>query len=108
MEPFAAQDPVQDKAPGGQVHSALEVGEDFTRDIEAKDLADHVRRAIKKLPEFCQTYFMGVLEGRCLAEMWQFFRDLDPALRRATFDSKVLRCRRRLWELIRPFEQHER
>lgn len=74
--------------------------DDALAELERKDLTDHVREAIKKLPLFCRTFFLAILEGRSIKELWRLSKELEPGLRRSAFDKRIFDCRRKLKELM--------
>lgn len=74
----------------------------FAEDVEVRDLILLIKREIKKLPKHCQIYFSALLEGKMVGEVWRFFKELEPDLKRASFDSRVHRCRQRLWQSLKP------
>jgi len=69
---------------------------DIEGKIEHEDIINKLMRAIKKLPPFCKTFFMGLLEGNSINDMWAFFSSLDPKLTRTAFDTRNSRCRQKL------------
>ncbi len=83
---------------GGNIAQA---GGNFNDDLETKDLADYIRKVIKKLSLFCQTFFLAILEDRTIGEVWQFVQEVEPDLQRSTFDKRVFDCRRRLRQLVK-------
>ncbi len=83
---------------GGNIAQA---GGNFTDDLETKDLADYIRKVIKKLSLFCQTFFLAILEDQTIGEVWHLSREVEPDLHRSTFDKRVFDCRRRLRKLVK-------
>jgi len=83
---------------GGNIAQA---GGNFTDELETKDLADYIRKVIKKLSLFCQTFFLAILEDRTIGDVWQLSREVEPNLHRSTFDKRVFDCRRRLRKLVK-------
>jgi DNA-directed RNA polymerase specialized sigma24 family protein len=69
---------------------------DIEREIENKEIIDNFKHSIKKLSTFCKTFFLGLLEGKSINDMWEFFSSLDPKLKRSAFDTRNLRCRQKL------------
>jgi len=65
-------------------------------DIELEEIVSKFRRAIPKLTPYCQTLFMGLLEGKNVNDMWEFFSSLEPNLSRLAFDTRNTRCRQKL------------
>lgn len=78
---------------------------DESNDIEGKveyeEIIDRFKQAIKKLPPFCKTFFMGLLEGKNINDMWEFFSSLDSKLNRSAFDTRNSRCRQKLMAELR-------
>ena len=73
----------------------------FIAKIEARDRLGLIKTAIKKLPPFCCTFFLGILEGQSAHEMWKFFNQLEPDLQRSAFDKRIFDCRKRLKQLVK-------
>lgn len=94
--PPAAQ--VSVEAPTG---NTAPTGSDFRDELEAKELKDQIRGAIKNLSLFCQTLFLAILEDRTIGDVWQLSQKAEPNLQRATFDKRVFDCRRRLRKLMK-------
>ena len=76
-------------------------GGDFTEELETKDLVNYISQAIKKLALFCQFIFLAILEDRTIGEVWQLFRQIEPNLKRSTFDKRVFDCRQKLRQLVK-------
>lgn len=81
--------------------NTAEAGGGFTHELEAKDLADYIRKVIKKLSLFCQTFFLTILEDQTIGEVWQLSQEMEPNLHRSTFDKRVFDCRRKLRQLVK-------
>jgi RNA polymerase sigma factor (sigma-70 family) len=75
-------------------------GNDPAARLEDRDMVDHIYNTIKNLPDFCRTIFLGLLEGKTVQEFWQFFKGLEPDLKRSAFDKRIYDCRRKLKDLI--------
>ncbi|TKJ36567.1 hypothetical protein CEE37_14905 [candidate division LCP-89 bacterium B3_LCP] len=72
----------------------------FLAEIESEDLSNYIRTAIKRLPVFCQTFFLAILDGRRVQEVWELYRKLEPELQRNAFDKRVFDCRKKLMDLV--------
>jgi DNA-directed RNA polymerase specialized sigma24 family protein len=85
---------------------------DESHDIEGKveqdDTVGRLKTAIKRLPPFCKTFFMGLLEGKNISDMWEFFSSLNPKLKRSAFDNRNWRCRERLMAELKKLSVRER
>lgn len=93
--------PVREAPVEEVTRSAAQPGGDFREEVEAKDLADYIRKVIKKLSLFCQTFFLAILEDQTIGEVWQLVQEMEPNLHRSTFDKRVFDCRRRLRQLVK-------
>jgi RNA polymerase sigma factor (sigma-70 family) len=69
---------------------------DIEGNIEQEELIERFKYAIKRLPNLCKTLFMGLLEGKNINDLWEFFSSLDPKLTRSAFDTRNSRCRQKL------------
>ena len=76
---------------------------DFTVNLDALELLEHISLAIKKMDTFCQAYFMARLENLNPDEVMKLMTELDPNMRRASFYVRVLRCRRKLRRLLKTY-----
>jgi len=85
---------------------------DESQDVEAKieldDLVGKLKTAIMRLPPFCKTFFMGLLEGKSNNDMREFFSSLNPRLKRSAFDNRSMRCRQRLIAELKKLSMWER
>ncbi|MFH1861448.1 MAG: sigma-70 family RNA polymerase sigma factor [bacterium] len=70
-------------------------------EIQAQDLTELIKNAIKSLNPFCRTFFLGILDDRSNQELWAFFRKLEPGLRHNTYKKRVFDCRKKLKQLVR-------
>lgn len=70
-------------------------------EIDARYRIELVQNAIKDLSSFCREFFLGILEGRKVQELWRHFRRLEPDLQRSTFDKRIFDCRKRLKQLVK-------
>jgi DNA-directed RNA polymerase specialized sigma24 family protein len=76
--------------------------------IEEQELLGRFASAIKRLSPFCKTLFMGLLEGKNINDMWEFFSSLNPRLSRSAFDTRNTRCRQKLIEELNKLSMRER
>jgi DNA-directed RNA polymerase specialized sigma24 family protein len=75
-------------------------GTTFVRRLEDAELLKHVIRALEELSDFCQTFFLGLMEQVDREELFQLLRRMDPSLRRGTFRKRIFDCRQRLKLLL--------
>jgi DNA-directed RNA polymerase specialized sigma24 family protein len=73
----------------------------FLAQIESRDLINYVQEAIKRLPSFCQTFFLALFAGQKIQEIWEYFKELEPELQRGAFDKRLHNCRKKLTDLIK-------
>ncbi|KPL05920.1 hypothetical protein AMJ86_10390 [bacterium SM23_57] len=76
---------------------------DFTVNLDAVELLEHIFSAIKKMDAFCQAYFMARLENLHPDEVMKLMTEIDPNMKRAAFYVRVLRCRRKLRRLLKTY-----
>lgn len=69
--------------------------------IDHRDLIRIIKKAIKKLSIFCQTFFLGTLEEKDRDEIFQVLQTMEPSLSRGTFRKRVFECRQKLKALIK-------
>jgi DNA-directed RNA polymerase specialized sigma24 family protein len=69
---------------------------DVVKKIEQQEIKNKFVFAIKRLSPYCKTLFTGLLEGKNINEMWEFFSSLNPDLTRSAFDTRNARCRNKL------------
>ncbi len=62
--------------------------------------AERLMSAMSSLQSFCRIIFSGLLSGRSLKEIWEDISQVDPKLKRGTFDKRVFACRRKLRSVI--------
>lgn len=82
-----------------EIHQS-EIGTDFSTELERTDMVERLRDAILKLSDFCQTFFLAMLEGKSVQDVWKLFNKLEPNLQRSTFDKRIFDCRRKLKDLV--------
>jgi len=85
---------------GERTVSQLKSEDNFAENIEARDMVDYVTTAIKLLPKFCQTVFLGLLSKRTIQVIWRHFQEHEPDLSRNAFDKRIYDCRKKLTELV--------
>lgn len=68
--------------------------------IENDELIERIRRAVSKLSLFCQAFFVGILEGQDMANLWELFKTAEPALQRNAFRKRIFACRLKLKALL--------
>jgi len=100
-ELFEDRSPIGVVAGGGVAGRETTAGGDFTEELETKDLVNYISQAIKRLALFCQTIFLAILENQTIGEVWQLFRQVEPNLKRSTFDKRIFDCRQKLKQLVK-------
>ena len=75
-------------------------GDDFATMLQTRERLKRVSDSIAKLPDFCRNFFLGLLEGRPIRELWIIFNQREPQLQRSAFDTRVFDCRKRLRQLV--------
>ena len=96
--------PAEDLNSGGVADDLAvhpEENDGFISRIEARNRVDLVKTAIRNLPPFCRTFFLGILEGQSVKELWTLFKRLEPGLQRSAFDKRIFDCRKKLMQLVR-------
>jgi DNA-directed RNA polymerase specialized sigma24 family protein len=73
---------------------------DFAAMLETRERLEMVAGGITRLPDFCRNFFLGLLEGRPIRELWILFNEREPGLQRGAFDKRVFDCRKRLRQLV--------
>jgi DNA-directed RNA polymerase specialized sigma24 family protein len=68
--------------------------------LASRDRLNKVCKAIMDLQDFCRNFFLGLVEGRTIQEMWILYSQREPDLRRNAFDKRVYDCRQRLRRLV--------
>jgi RNA polymerase sigma factor (sigma-70 family) len=68
--------------------------------IDHRDLIKTIKRAIRQLSSFCQTFFLGILEQRDRREVFEVLQAIEPELSRGTFRKRIFECRQKLKALI--------
>ncbi len=74
---------------------------DVITKIEQQEIKNKFVLAIKSLSPYCQTLFMGLLEGKNINEMWEDISSLDQGLTRSAFDTRNTRCRNKLYRELK-------
>ncbi|MCB9367156.1 MAG: hypothetical protein H6508_08260 [Calditrichaeota bacterium] len=69
-------------------------------EVEKRELLERAEQTISGMSEPCKTLLIGLIEGYKVKELWERMLELEPNLRRSTFDRRLYVCRRRLWELL--------
>ena len=77
-----------------------DTGDDFATRLESCERLEKVAESISRLPDFCRYFFLGLLEGRPIRELWMLFTQREPQLQRSAFDKRVFDCRKRLRQLV--------
>jgi len=75
-------------------------GNDLLDDLAKRDEIERIQAAVEKLPAFCRTFFLGILNGRDGKERWNLFKTLNPGLKRGTYRKRVFDCRMKWVELL--------
>lgn len=68
--------------------------------IDHRDLVKSIKKAIKGLSTFCQTFFLGTLEQKDRDEIFTVLQAMEPSLSRGTFRKRIFECRQKLKALI--------
>ena len=68
--------------------------------IDNDELIERIRRAVSQLSLFCQAFFVGILEGQSMVDMWEFFKTTEPNLERSAFRKRIFACRFKLKALL--------
>ena len=76
------------------------LGNDLLDDLAKKDEIERIQAAVEKLPPFCRTFFLGILNGRNRKELWTLFKALNLGLKRGTYRKRIFDCRMKLVELL--------
>ncbi|HEX7344510.1 MAG TPA: sigma factor [bacterium] len=74
--------------------------EDLLGQIDNDELIERIRRAVSKLSLFCQAFFVGILEGQNMADLWELFKAAEPNLERNAFRKRIFACRLKLKALL--------
>jgi RNA polymerase sigma factor (sigma-70 family) len=75
-------------------------GDSLQEQIDHRDLIKTIKKAIKQLSMFCQTFFLGTLEQKDRDEIFTVLQTMEPTLSRGTFRKRVFECRLKLKALI--------
>ena len=73
---------------------------DLLGQIDNDELIERIRRAVSKLSLFCQAFFVGILEGQSMVDLWEFFKTAEPHLERNAFRKRIFACRLKLKALL--------
>ncbi len=68
--------------------------------VESADIAEMIRRAIRRLSPLCQMLFAALLENLSVARTWELMHAAQGSLHRSTFDKRLFDCRKRLRQLL--------
>jgi DNA-directed RNA polymerase specialized sigma24 family protein len=74
--------------------------QDLLGRIDNDERIERIRQAIGKLSLFCQAFFVGILEGQGMADLWELFKSAEPALQRNAFRKRIFACRLKLKALL--------
>jgi DNA-directed RNA polymerase specialized sigma24 family protein len=78
---------------------------DFTAFLEVDEEVKIIKEAIKKLSQFCQTFFLYILEQGGMDKQdyenfWQLIKQVEPNLDKNAFYRRINYCRDRLRKLL--------
>jgi len=73
---------------------------DLLGQIDNEELIGSIRSAIGKLSLFCQAFYVGILEGQSMVDLWDLFKTVEPALERSAFRKRIFTCRLKLKALL--------
>ncbi len=68
--------------------------------VESADMAEVIRKAIRRLSPLCQLLFAALLENLSVAETWETMHAAQGNLQRSAFDKRLFDCRRKLRQLL--------
>jgi DNA-directed RNA polymerase specialized sigma24 family protein len=71
-------------------------GDNLLDELAKKEEITRIEAALEKLPPFCRTFFLGILNGRNRKELWKLFKTSDPGLKRGTYRKRIFDCRMKL------------
>lgn len=101
--PLAADVSEEDQHRTAAANPAIHPEDDsdgFALRTEARDRVALVQNGIKRLSAFCRTFFLGVMEGQSVQELWNLFQEVEPTLQRSAFDKRIFDCRKRLKQIV--------
>ena len=93
-------DTEQQKCLAAEILSTGETESEFLDKLDKKLALEHILGALTELSDFCRVFFIGMIEGQSLRDVWQLSKACEPNLRRSAFDKRTFDCRRRLRELL--------
>jgi DNA-directed RNA polymerase specialized sigma24 family protein len=78
---------------------------DFTTFLEVDEEVECIKEALKELSQFCQTFFLyilekGGLEKQDYEDFWHFIKQVEPNLDKNAFYRRINYCRERLKRLL--------
>jgi DNA-directed RNA polymerase specialized sigma24 family protein len=74
--------------------------DEVTVQVENDEYLELISRAVKRLSQFCQAFFLGLLEHREIAEIWSDLHRLHSDLKPGTFRKRIFDCRMKLKEIL--------
>ncbi len=86
--------------PGIDLAGAPDPETEYGSRIDGTELIGRIRAEVVRLPQFCRLFFIAMLEGRQVNEVWQVIQSVEPRLSRSGFDKRIFLCRQRLREAV--------
>jgi DNA-directed RNA polymerase specialized sigma24 family protein len=73
---------------------------DIPAQVETEEYLELISRAVRRLSQFCQAFFLGILEHREIGEIWSDLHRSHADLNQGAFRKRIFDCRMKLKEIL--------
>ena len=69
---------------------------DYGERLDQRALLDRILAEAAKMPPFCKLFFMAMLKGKTIGEVWKVVHRAERKVSRSTFYKRIFDCRKKL------------